>query len=540
MSSLRERFFPPAVADESQISSRSAGRVRFRDFSTWPIAARAVFATMLLSVLAILVVETFLSTAISDALYELRRDRSLEQSEALRSALVSDLEPLVGTSVNERQDVIISFMEGATVGDPKVFKGLAVIPMGSTAGEAVTNNGALTAFVSEKFERELDAASDQFVYRSIEYVERGDSGPAILVGTTIDVPGAGLYRLLMLYSVNQEQETLDRVNTILVIGGAVLVLLFFLVSLAISRIVTTPLKRAARAVDHISENDLDYRLAIQGGDDLARMGTSFNNMAASLQSTITELVELSELEKRFVSDVSHELRTPFTTIKMAASMLEMEKDSFSPSGKRSLELLKEQVARFESLIADLLEISRHEAGTVELEAKPTSLEGLVDDVVEQLEPIATEYAADIRVQHLSVDTVGDMDSRRIERIVRNLLTNAIEHGAGGVIDVRTASRGSTLALTVQDFGVGLSPEEATRVFDRFWRAAPSRTHTLGGTGLGLAIAHEDAEAHGGLLEAWGVKGETAVFRLLLPRSSGAKLTASPLALVRSAEKGEAE
>ena len=141
---------------------------------------------------------------------------------------------------------------------------------------------------------------------------------------------------------------------------------------------------------------------------------------------------------------------------------------------------------------------------------------------------------------MSVDTVGDMDSRRIERIVRNLLTNAIEHGAGGVIDVRTASRGSTLALTVQDFGAGLSPEEVTRVFDRFWRAAPSRTHTLGGTGLGLAIAHEDAEAHGGLLEAWGVKGETAVFRLLLPRSSGAKLTASPLALVRSAEKGEAE
>lgn len=514
--------------------------MRFRDFSTWPIAARAVFATMLLSVLAILVVETFLSTAISDALYELRRDRSLEQSEAMRGTLVSDLEPLVGMSVNERQDVIISFMEEATAGDPKVFKGLAVIPVGPTPGDAVTNNGALTAFVSGDFERELDAAKDQFVYRSIEYVERGDSGPAILVGTTIDVAGAGRYRLLMLYSVSQEQETLDRVNVILVIGGAVLVLLFFLVSLVISRIVTTPLKRAARAVDHISENDLDYRLSIQGGDDLARMGTSFNNMAASLQSTITELVELSELEKRFVSDVSHELRTPFTTIKMATSMLEMEKESFTPSGQRSLELLREQVARFEALIADLLEISRHEAGVVDLEAKPASLEELVDDVVEQLEPIALEYHADIRVQHLSEDTVGAMDSRRIERIVRNLLTNAIEHGAGGVIDVCTASRGTTLALTVQDFGVGLSSEEAERVFDRFWRAAPSRTHTLGGTGLGLAIAHDDATAHGGRLEAWGIKGETSVFRLLLPRGPGQKLAASPLALARLVEKGDQE
>lgn len=514
--------------------------MRFRDFSTWPIAARAVFATMLLSVLAILVVETFLSTAISDALYELRRDRSLEQSEAMRGTLVSDLEPLVGMSVNERQDVIISFMEEATADDPKVFKGLAVIPVGPTPGDAVTNNGALTAFVSGDFERELDAAKDQFVYRSIEYVERGDSGPAILVGTTIDVAGAGRYRLLMLYSVSQEQETLDRVNVILVIGGAVLVLLFFLVSLVISRIVTTPLKRAARAVDHISENDLDYRLSIQGGDDLARMGTSFNNMAASLQSTITELVELSELEKRFVSDVSHELRTPFTTIKMATSMLEMEKESFTPSGQRSLELLREQVARFEALIADLLEISRHEAGVVDLEAKPASLEELVDDVVEQLEPIALEYHADIRVQHLSEDTVGAMDSRRIERIVRNLLTNAIEHGAGGVIDVCTASRGTTLALTVQDFGVGLSSEEAERVFDRFWRAAPSRTHTLGGTGLGLAIAHDDATAHGGRLEAWGIKGETSVFRLLLPRGPGQKLAASPLALARLVEKGDQE
>jgi two-component system sensor histidine kinase MtrB len=127
--------------------------------------------------------------------------------------------------------------------------------------------------------------------------------------------------------------------------------------------------------------------------------------------------------------------------------------------------------------------------------------------------------------------VAEVDVRRVARIVRNLLDNAIDHAEGGPISIALAANVSTVALRVSDGGVGFSPDEAERVFDRFWRADPSRARTTGGTGLGLSIAREDARLHGGDLEAWGEPGGGASFRLLLPRRSGGRLGRPPLALV---------
>src|SRR5699024_12364530 len=129
-------------------------------------------------------------------------------------------------------------------------------------------------------------------------------------------------------------------------------------------------------------------------------------------------------------------------------------------------------------------------------------------------------------------------SRRIDRILRNLLTNAIEHGAGRPVLVQTAADADAVAVVVQDHGHGISPEAAERVFDRFWRADPSRARTLGGTGLGLSISAEDARLHDGWLQAWGKEGEGAVVRLTLPRRPGPVLVRSPLPLVRSLDRVE--
>jgi two-component system sensor histidine kinase MtrB len=123
-----------------------------------------------------------------------------------------------------------------------------------------------------------------------------------------------------------------------------------------------------------------------------------------------------------------------------------------------------------------------------------------------------------------------VDVRRIERIVRNLVVNAIEYGQGKPVEIRVAANDTAAALTVRDHGIGLKPGEDVLVFSRFWRADPARSKTLGGTGLGLAIALEDARLHGGKLQAWGEPGEGAVFRLTLPRRAGADYTMSPLPL----------
>ena len=123
-----------------------------------------------------------------------------------------------------------------------------------------------------------------------------------------------------------------------------------------------------------------------------------------------------------------------------------------------------------------------------------------------------------------------MDSRRIERILRNLVSNAIEHGEGRPIEITLGSNDSAVAVTVRDHGVGLRPGEAALVFTRFWRADPARARTTGGTGLGLAISLEDARLHAGRLEAWGALGEGSCFRLILPRQADATITGSPLPL----------
>jgi two-component system sensor histidine kinase MtrB len=243
-------------------------------------------------------------------------------------------------------------------------------------------------------------------------------------------------------------------------------------------------------------------------------------MADTLQSRIRELAELSVMQQRFVSDVSHELRTPLTTIRLAGDVLDGQRDDFRPATARTVELLRTQTERFETLLADLLEISRYDAGSVELEAEPTNLVHLAGETIEAMHQLAVEHGSDLRLEAPGGHLDADVDPRRIRRIVRNLVGNAIEHGEGRPIVVSVDSNETAISLSVRDYGMGMSEEDAARVFDRFWRADPSRRRSIGGTGLGLAISLEDAVAHGGAIEVWSRPGKGTVFRLTLPRRRG--------------------
>jgi two-component system sensor histidine kinase MtrB len=339
------------------------------------------------------------------------------------------------------------------------------------------------------------------------------------------------YKVYYFFPLTQLQSELNLIQRTLVLVGLALVFLLAGIAWLVTRWVVVPVARAAQGARLLSTGRLDERLAVHGKDEIAALATSFNHMAASLQDKMRELEELSHVQRQFVSDVSHELRTPLTTIRMAADLLYEAREQLESAASRSAELLQSQLGRFESLLSDLLEISRYDANAATLDAELVDVCDVVRQSADDARQLAEHRGARIEFQLPAEQCLVEMDRRRVERILRNLLCNAVEHGEGRDVVVAAAADRDAAAVTVRDFGVGLAPGEEHLVFDRFWRADPARARTTGGTGLGLAIALEDARLHGGWLEAWGRPASGSVFRLTLPRTVGAELAGSPLPLV---------
>jgi two-component system sensor histidine kinase MtrB len=331
-----------------------------------------------------------------------------------------------------------------------------------------------------------------------------------------------------------EQRTLNLVQSTLIVVGLVLILLLGAVTSLVTRQVVRPVQQAAEIAERFADGHLEERMPVKGDDEVARLGESYNEMAGSIQNQIRQLEEFGALQRRFTSDVSHELRTPLTTVRMAADVLHASREQFGPSLARSSELLVDELDRFEALLADLLEISRLDAGMAELGAERTDMASVVRHAVDAVRGLAEESGTPLELD-VPPGVYAEIDPRRVERIVRNLVANAIDHGEGRPVRIRLGSDERTVAVLVRDRGLGLSPGEAGLVFNRFWRADSSRQRRSGGTGLGLSISLEDARLHNGWLQAWGEPGRGAAFRLTLPRAVGAELESSPLPLVPTDE-----
>jgi two-component system sensor histidine kinase MtrB len=368
-----------------------------------------------------------------------------------------------------------------------------------------------------------------WTYTEILYTN-GSAVPGLVVGAPLTVPGAGQYELYYLFPLSEEQETLQLVQRAVLVVAALLVLMLAGIAYLVTRQVVSPVRVAARTAEKFSAGQLTERMSVRGEDDLAKLATSFNDMASNLQTQITRLEQLSRVQQRFVSDVSHELRTPLTTVRMAADVLYEARAELDPAAERSAELLQNQLDRFESLLTDLLEISRFDAGAAVLDADPVDLRVLVERAVEAAAPLAERKGSEVRVSSPERVCLVEADARRIDRVLRNLVVNAIEHGEGRPVDVAVACNEDAVAVAVRDHGVGLKPGESSLVFNRFWRADPARARTTGGTGLGLSISLEDVRLHGGWLQAWGAPGDGASFRMTLPVKVGAPMTESPLPL----------
>ncbi len=341
----------------------------------------------------------------------------------------------------------------------------------------------------------------------------------------------GHVELYYLVPLTTEDSAANQIRTTVLATGLALVIMLGVIAGLVTRLVVTPVRVAARTAQRLSAGLLDQRMKVDGEDDLALLAASFNQMAANLQRQIVRLEELSRLQRRFTSDVSHELRTPLTTVRMAADLIFAERDEFDPAVARSAELLQAELDRFESLLTDLLEISRFDAGFAALDAEHTDLVPVCERVADRLAGLAERVGVALELRLPDGPVIAEVDPRRVERVLRNLVGNAVEHGEAKPVQVTLAADDAAVAITVRDHGIGLKPGEERLVFNRFWRADPSRARQTGGTGLGLSISAEDARLHGGWLEAWGAPGEGAQFRLTLPVRSGDRLLAAPLPLI---------
>lgn len=382
--------------------------------------------------------------------------------------------------------------------------------------------------------QEAVKASDPRLYwtsTQVRYLDGTDSVPGIVVGAVVGSPGANRYPVFFVFPMLQEESTLRVVQQALVSTSLAVTVGMMVIAYWVSRAVITPVRSARQAAERLASGQLADRMPVRGTDDLARLAVSMNYMASELQHRIRQLEELSRLQQRFVADVSHELRTPLTTVRLAADVIYEGRENFPALESRSAVLMRRELDRFEALLADLLEISRFDAGAAELTLDEQDLCELVRVEVDALRPLAATRGVDLELKLPDSPCGADLDQRRIGRVLRNLLTNAIEHGEGRPVEVEVAQNQTAVAVTVRDHGVGFDASDSHNVFERFWRADRARARSIGGTGLGLAIAMEDVRLHGGNLAAWGRPMRGAQFRVTLPRRHGTTIASSPLPLV---------
>jgi two-component system, OmpR family, sensor histidine kinase MtrB len=508
---------------------------------------RVVSTTLVLSVLVIAVLGFFLVQSVAAGLLNSAENSADAQvrdglTSALGQSTINVLaQPLPGdASVAKTTARALQQASGSSGNYYLVFIQLTNIPASTVAwvGQTDVDIGStipptlITKVTgeqrSQRYDNQnIDTAPPVYEPTTLVYnLDQGTSVPALAVG----VPLGPYYQLYYVFPFTQQQATLLLVQRVLVGVGLALVVLLAAIASLVTRWVVLPVRHAAQAAQRLSAGHLGERMEVLGVDDLAALATSFNEMAASLQGKLRELEELSNVQRQFVSDVSHELRTPLSTIKMAADLLFEFRGDLDPAGARSVELLASQLERFESLLVDLLEISRFDAGAATLDTELVDVCDLVRRSADDAQQLAERRGSRIEFRLPATGCFAEADRRRVERILRNMLVNAVEHGEGKDVVVTTAIDSDAVAVSVRDYGVGLRPGEEQKVFDRFWRADPARARTIGGSGLGLAISLEDARLHGGWLQAWGERGKGSVFRLTLPRVAGQPLAGSPLPL----------
>ncbi len=289
-----------------------------------------------------------------------------------------------------------------------------------------------------------------------------------------------------------EQDFMDAVNRSILMAGVVAGIIALALGFVLFRHITAPLRALTEAAGDIAAGDLTRRVDIHSNDEMGQLGRAFNTMTEALARQET-------LRRNMVADIAHELRTPLTVIQ---GNLEAVLDDVYPLSKQSVADVHRQTLLLSRLVDDLRELALAEAGQLKIERGPVELPAVVAQVVNSVTPQSEEQGVAL-VTELPPDLPPiSGDAQRLRQVFLNLLSNALRHTPrGGRITISARLVDTTVEVRVADTGAGIAPQDLPHVFDRFWRAAPSRTRQNGGTGLGLSIVKQLVEAHGGHIHA---------------------------------------
>ncbi len=355
------------------------------------IQARVVVSTVLLSAAVVSGVGWFLLQQTREGLLEHRVDAVVAEANNETAEARTRLEAASATDTAGRQ-------KGELVdpirlrGEARGFDVVLAGPVGGPGAEiggggAMSTPGLDTSSVPSSLEEHFSTpAGTAWTYTTITTTNADgvvETAPGIVVGAQVALPAdSQTYTLYYLFPLTEEQETLGLVSQALLTAAVLLLVLVAGLTWLVTRQVVTPIRMARRVAERLAAGQLQQRLRVSGEDDLARLATSFNQMATSLQRQIRQLEELSRVQRRFVSDVSHELRTPLTTVRMAGDVLHDARADFDPATSRAAELLQTELDRFETLLVDLLEISRFDAGAAVLDTDDVNLVDVAHRVVD--------------------------------------------------------------------------------------------------------------------------------------------------------------
>ena len=505
---------------------------------------RSVTSAGIMMLIAFIAVGTSLSNQIATSLFENKKNQALEESikgfDNVQSVFDGSSEARTDSEIRRNVTRALTLLDAS--GDTQRRWVLVPLDQQSKKGfipEQSGDNALDAATIPEDFKSTVRDSPGGVFWEKKDLSEpeksNGEPYPALIIGTSVSIPQNPDYGLFVVYDLSESSSTITYINVVLGTGFTVLLILVLSLVWFVTRLAVRPITLTAITAEKLAAGDLNRRVSVRGKHQAARLGISFNKMADSLQDQITQLERLSTLQQRFVSDVSHELRTPLSTVRLSSELLYDSRDTLNPVQSRSVELMHNQVDRFQALLSDLLEISRFDAGSAVLNIDAEDFMSVLNDVlvevIPHLERTGTRLIVHSEQAHIDID----IDRVRIERVLRNLLFNAIEHGESKPVDIYIATNATNLGVAVRDHGIGLSEEEAAQVFNRFWRADTSRKRTLGGTGLGLSITAEDVRLHGGRIEAWGMKGKGACFTMNLPLVHGGELGPSPVLITGEPE-----
>jgi len=309
---------------------------------------------------------------------------------------------------------------------------------------------------------------------------------------------------------SRELEFIERTNLTLLYGALIGAVIAFFLGIFLSRTITRPIRELTRATHAVSEGDLDQKVQIRSNDELGELGKAFNKMSSELSRSVNS-------RKQMTADIAHELRTPLSLILGHAEAVH---DGVLPPTKENFEIIREEAERLDHLVNDLRILSLADAG--ELSINLQSIEP-----GQLLREVASLYQVQVQKKNIKLDLdiashlpTLEVDPGRMTQVLTNILDNAIRHTPeNGHITLAASQANDMVELSIQDSGPGLSSEDAARIFERFYRADPSRQREDGGSGLGLAIAKSIVQAHNGQLSAESEAGKGLKVKITLPQKS---------------------